>query len=85
MGFALASGQAHVLPLAPGLLARLPDAPLWVVGDRCYSSREFRELIWAGGARPAIPTRRKEEALSGPDWAYNYRNCVERLWARLRE
>ena len=50
VAFALAPGQAHELPLAPGLLDRLPRVPLWVVGDRGYSSHE---LIWASGARPA--------------------------------
>src|SRR5689334_8493385 len=38
IAFALAPGQAHELPLAPGLLDRLPRVPLWVVGDRGYSS-----------------------------------------------
>ena len=44
VAFALAPGQAHELPLAPGLLGRLPRVPLWVVGDRGYSSSAFREL-----------------------------------------
>src|SRR5690349_15119806 len=55
VAFALAPGQAHELPLAPALLDRLPRVPLWVVGDRGYSSGAFRELIWSSGARPAIP------------------------------
>ncbi len=37
VAFALAPGQAHGLPLAPGLLGRLPRVPLWVVGDRGYT------------------------------------------------
>ncbi len=32
-----------------------------------------------------IPTRRTEETLSCPAWAYTNRNLVERLWARLKE
>lgn len=36
-------------------------------------------------ARSAIPTKRNEEQLACPDWAYNNRNIVERLWARLKE
>lgn len=85
VAFALAPGQAHELPLAPGLLDRLPRVPLWVVGDRGYSSNAFRELIWTRGARPAIPTRRNEAAVACPDFIYNNRNVVERLWARLKE
>jgi hypothetical protein len=65
--FALVPGQAHELPLAPGLLDRLPRVPLWVVGDRGYSSDAFRELIWSSGARPAIPTRSNEAVIACPD------------------
>src|SRR5690349_20062845 len=82
---ALAPGQAHELPLAPGLLDRLPRVPLWVVGDRGYSSDAFRELVWSSGARPAIPTRSNEAAVACPDFIYHNRNLVERLWGRLKE
>lgn len=85
IAFALAPGQAHELPAAPGLLARLPDAPGWVVGDKDYSSQEFRERIWTSGARPAIPSKRHEEQLARPVWIYHNRNRVERLWGRLKE
>ena len=59
--------------------------PLWVVGDRGYSSHELRERIRDSGARPAIPTRCNEEAVACPDYVYNNRNLVERLWGRLKE
>jgi transposase len=85
VAFALAPGQAHELPLAPALLDRLPRVPLWVVGDRGYSSNRFRELVWTSGARPAIPTRSNEAAVACPDFIYNNRNLVERLWGRLKE
>jgi transposase len=85
VAFALAPGQAHELPLAPGLLDRLPRVPLWVVGDRGYSSDAFRELVWSKGARPAIPTRSNEAAVACPAWIYHNRNLVERLWGRLKE
>ena len=32
-----------------------------------------------------IPTRKTEETLSCPTWAYTNRNLVERLWVRLEE
>jgi transposase len=71
--------------MAPALLARLPRAPLWVVGDRGYSSSAFRDLIRGRGGRPAIPAKRNEAAVACPDFIYNNRNMVERLWARLKE
>ena len=71
VAFALAPGQAHELPLAPGLLDRLPRVPLWVVGDRGYSSDAFRDLVWGKGARPALPTRSNEAAVACPDYIYN--------------
>ena len=37
------------------------------------------------GRRPAIPPRRDEAPVACPDWIYNNRNVVERLWARLKE
>ena len=85
VAFALAPGQAHELPRAAGLLARLPAAPMWVVADRGYSSHAFRKHVWTLGARPAIPTRRGEAPVACPPPIYNNRNRVERLWARLKE
>jgi hypothetical protein len=38
VAFALAPGQAHELPMGPGLLDCLPDVPGWVVGDRGLAS-----------------------------------------------
>ena len=66
-------------------LDRLPDTPIWVVGDRGLASHAFRERIWAMGARPAIPPKRSEAPVACPPWIYRNRNRVERLWARLKE
>lgn len=85
VGFRIAPGQAHELPHAVPLLAALPGVPIWVVGDRGYSSHAFREHIWNIGARPAIPPRRNEAPVACRDWIYNNRNLVERLWGRLKE
>ncbi|MGG5819332.1 IS5 family transposase [Falsiroseomonas sp. HW251] len=85
IAFALAPGQAHELPHAVPLLARLPGVPVWVVADRGYSSHAFRQHVWDLGARPAIPTRRDEALVACPEAIYNNRNRVERLWARLKE
>ena len=85
VAFRIAPGQAHELPHAVPLMDRLPGVPRWVVADRGYSSDAFRQHIWDAGARPAIPTKRNEAAVACPEWIYNNRNVVERLWARLKE
>jgi transposase len=85
VGFALAPGQAHELPMAPVLLSFLTAMALWIVGDRGYSSHAFRMLIWSLGARPAIPTKRNEAPVACPPWIYQNRNLVERFWSRVKE
>ena len=85
VAFIVAPGQAHELPHALPLLDRLPGVPKWVVGDRGYASHAFRQHIWERGSRPAIPSKRNEAPVACPEWIYNNRNVVERLWARLKE
>lgn len=85
MGFTLVQGQSHELPSAKELLDALPRVPQFVVCDRGYSSEKFRDAVWEMGSRPVVPTKRNEATLSCPAWAYNNRNCVERLFARLKE
>ena len=85
VAFSLAPGQAHELPQAIGLLARLSGVPRWVVADRGYTSHVFRDHIWNLGARPVIPPQRHEAPVACPSWIYHNRNRVERLWARLKE
>ena len=85
IAFQIAPGQAHELPHAVPLLARLPGVPKWVVGDRGYTSHRFRQRIWSMAARPAIPPQRHEAPVACPDWVYTNRTRVERLWARLKE
>ena len=85
LGFVLAPGQAHELPLAPALLALLAFIPLWIIGDRGYAARVFRTLIRQIGAQPAIPAKRNETGVDCPSFIYTHRNRVERLWGRLKE
>ena len=85
VAFALAPGQAHELPHAIPLLARLPGVPMWVVADRGYSSHAFRDHVWSLGARPAIPPKRTDAPVACPPWIYANRHLVENLWARLKE
>jgi transposase len=69
-----------VPPLAP-----VPGVPIWVLADRGYSSHTFREHVWDLGARPAIPPPVYEAPVACPQPIYTNRNCVERLWARLKD
>jgi transposase len=85
LGFALAPGQAHELPMAPTLLSFLSALALWIVADRGYASHAFRMLIWSLGSRPAIPSKRNEAPVACPAWIYHNRNLVERCWNRLKE
>ena len=85
IAFVLAPGQAHELPHAVALVDALARVPKWVVADRGYSSHAFRQHIWDLGSRPAIPTKRNEAPVACPEWVYNNRNQVERLWSRLKE
>jgi transposase len=86
IAFALAPGQAHESPLAPGLPGSLPDPPGWVVGgDRGHASDAFRGRIWDLGARPAIPPKRTDAPVACPAWIYANRRLVENLWARRKE
>ena len=55
------------------------------MADRGYSSHALRPAVWELGSRPAIPTRRTEAAVHGPDWIYVNRERVERMWNRLKE
>ena len=55
------------------------------MADRGTTRHAFRQHIWDMGSRPAIPPLRHEAPVACPDWIYNNRKGVERLWARLIE
>jgi transposase len=85
LGSALAAGQAHERPLAPGMVDSPPGVPAWTVGDRGYASRAFRQQVWTSGSRSAIPHKRNEAPAACPAQIYNNRNVVERFWAGMKE
>ena len=75
IGFALAPGQAHELPLAPAMLDSLTAIPLWVVADKgdasvacpkwAYRCRHMVENLWARLKEwRAVATRYKKTATS---------------------
>lgn len=79
IAFALAPGQARELPMARGLLDRLPEVPGWVVGDCARASDSLHERIRDRGARPVLPPRRTDAPVSCPGWIYTNRCLVENL------
>jgi hypothetical protein len=85
LAFAVAPSQAHEVPLAPGLIDKLPAALGWIVGDRGLSANALRELIWDSGAKPVIPPKRNEAPVACRSWIYQNRNMVERLWANSKK
>ena len=58
--------QAHKLPLAPDLVASLPDTAGWIVADTGKAGHAVRELIWDNGARPAIQSKSNDAVLTCP-------------------
>src|SRR4051794_26289556 len=43
------------------------------------------DTLKRSAVRTAIPAKRNEAPVACPNWIYNNRNQVERLWARLKE
>src|SRR5215208_890842 len=66
LGFALAPGPAHELPLAPLLLTLLSFIPAWIVADRGYASHAFRDLIWNLGSGTLAPALRSRPSATKP-------------------
>src|SRR4051812_12892858 len=87
IAFALAPGQAHEPPLAPGLLDCLPDGPGWIVADRGLACDAFRERIWDLGARPAIPPKRTDAPVAEPARVFREARRLEKMerWQPRRE
>ncbi len=56
--------------------------PKWAVADRGYTSSAFRRHIRDRGCPAWL---RREAPFACPDWIYNNRNWLVRLWARLKE
>ncbi len=94
--FILTPGQQHEITVAEPLLeqgavrraagGRPRLRPQRVVGDKGYSSRQFRSRLRGRGMRITIP-RRCDERRTGPfdREVYRLRNRVERLINRLKQ
>jgi transposase len=73
------------VPVAPGLLERLPPASA-CAADAAYDSDRFRRFLAARGTRAAIPNNPTRKRRWTVDAAlYRARNLVERMFCRLKD
>jgi transposase len=82
IAFALAPGQAHELPLAPGLWAVCPMCP---DGSSVTGASPAMLFASASGTWARVPPSRPDAPVACPQWIYPNRHLVENLWARLKE
>ena len=93
--YILTPGQSHEISVAKDLMEqgtiRLSQRhirlrPKRVVGDKGYTSKEFRQYLRRRGIRYTIPRRSNEKHKGKFDKSlYKERNKVERLFSRLKE
>ena len=87
LGFALISGEASELQVAPALLIAAHLGHLGrVICDGAYASTPWLRLIEAAGAQPVVRTNPAHRNPRPYDrTAYRRRHGIENLWARLKE
>ena len=74
--FILTGGQKHDITQAQGLIA--DHAGEYVIADKGYDSREFRQCILERGMRPVIPPRsNRKEPQAYDACLYRERHLVE--------
>lgn len=93
--FLLTPGQQHEMSVAKDLMDQgwIKQAngknrlrPRRIVGDKGYTSKEFRHFLHQRGIRYTIPRRSNEKRKGQFDKkVYRERNKVERLFSRLKE
>ena len=92
----LTAGQPHEAPIFPQLMAggqikrmgpgRPKYRPHQIIGDKGYSSRQFRQCARQHGIRISIPRKRTERRTGPFDRAmYRLRNRIERLINRCKQ
>ena len=86
-------GRATGLNLAPGnrndlraitvLLEKLADC--WVIGDRGFDARTFRDKLIAANAKPCIPPRISNKIqYYYSELLYTHRHVVENFFAHIK-
>ena len=80
--FILTSGQRSDFTQAEALIAELPA--LYVLGDKGYDSKAFRDAIEALGGQPVIPPRTMSPQVPCDYALYRERNLVERFFLKIK-
>ena len=84
--FEITGGEVNDCSVAPGLIAKLPDAEA-IVADKGYDSECIREQIVNKGAKAVIPRKRNSmRGNANMDWGlYRCRHLVENAFARIKQ
>ncbi|WP_429933079.1 IS5 family transposase [Agrobacterium vitis] len=80
--FILSPGQASDYTYAEALIDKLP--PDYVLGDKGYDSKAFRDAIVAQGGVAVIPPRKTSPQLACDFALYRERNLVERFFLKIK-
>ena len=80
--FILTPGQASDSTQAEALIADIPAD--YVLGDKGYDSKAFRDAIQSQGAIPGIPPRKTSPQVSCDYALYCERNLVERFFLKIK-
>lgn len=83
VGLALVAGNRHDLRAVETLLETLADC--WVVADRGFDAKTFREDLLRRGATPCIPPRLSNRIqYHYSELLYAHRHVVENFFARIK-
>ncbi len=83
--FFIAAGQVSDYTGAAALLSSLPDAQ-WLLADRGYDAKWFREALIEMGITPYIPGRKSlSKTIKYDKRRYKRRNRIERMLGRLKD
>ena len=80
--FILSPGQASDYTFAEALIDKLPAD--YVLGDKGYDSKAFRDAIAAQGAVAVIPPRKTSPQVACDFAPYCERNLVERFFLKIK-
>ena len=81
--FRLTAGQEHDVTQAEALISGMESE--YVIADRAYDSRQFRESIIGNRTTPVIPPRsNRRELLSYDEYLYRERHLVECFIGKIK-
>ena len=79
----LTAGQRHDLIKAHDLIVDLEFE--YMIADRSYGSKEFRDELIANGIQPVIPSRKDAKEPSAHDeWRYRERHLIECFIGKIK-